>query len=57
MCVCVHLCMYVVYVCIYAAPGICLGDSSDIIHGIYRRVVLMTAFVVYPEAIIRGWLL
>ena len=44
----------------YAAPGLplpCLGDSSDISRGIYLRAACMTAFVVYPEAIIRGWLL
>ena len=37
----------------YAAPGVpCLGDSLDKSHGIYLRAVFMTAFVVYPEAII-----
>ena len=42
----------------YAAPGVpCLGDSSDKSHGIYLRMVFMTAFVVCPEVIIRGWLL
>ena len=41
-----------------AAPGVpCLSDSSDKSHGIYLRVAFMTAFVVYPEAIIQGRLL
>ena len=42
----------------YAAPGVtCLGDSSDKSRGVYLRVMFMTAFVVYLEAIIQGWLL
>ena len=41
-----------------AAPGVtCLDDSSYKSRGIYLRVAFMTASVVYPEAIIRGWLL
>ena len=37
----------------YAAPGVlCLGDSSDKRWGIYLRAAFMTAFLVYPEAII-----
>ena len=41
-----------------ATPGVpCLSDSSDKSHGIYLRVAFMTAFIVYPEAIIRGRLL
>ena len=41
-----------------AAPGVpCLSDSSDKSDDVYLRVVFMTAFVVYPEAIIRGRLL
>ena len=40
---------------LYAAPGVpCLGDSSDKSRGIHLRAVFMTAFIVYPEAIIRG---
>ena len=34
-----------------------LGDCSDTSHGVYSRVVFMILVVVYPEAIIRGWLL
>ena len=42
----------------YAAPGVpCLGDTSDKSRGVYLRTAFLTAFVVYPEAIIRGWLL
>ena len=42
----------------YAAPGVpCLGDSSDKSCSVYLRVAFMTAFVVYSEAIIRGFLL
>ena len=41
-----------------AALGVpCLSDSSDKSRGIYLRAAFMTAFVVYPEAIIRGRLL
>ena len=35
-----------------AAPVPHLGDSSDKSHSIYLRVAFMTAFVVYPKAII-----
>ena len=36
-----------------AAPGVpCLSDSSDKSWGVYQRAAFMTAFVVYPEAII-----
>ena len=42
----------------YAAPGVlCLGYSSDKSRGIYLRAAFMTAILVYPEAIIWGWLL
>ena len=41
-----------------AAPGVpCLSDGSDKSRGVYLRAAFMTAFVVYPEAIIQGWLL
>ena len=44
--------------CTSGCTGVpCLGDSLDKSHGIYLRVAFMTASVVYPEAIIRGWLL
>ena len=43
---------------INAAPGVPrLSDSSDKSRGIYLRAAFTTAFVVYPEAIIRGRLL
>ena len=43
---------------VYAAPTVpCLGESSDKSRGIYLRAMFMIAFVVYPEAIIRGQLL
>ena len=36
-----------------AAPGVpCLSDSSDKSCGVYLRTAFMTAFVVYPEALI-----
>ena len=42
----------------YAAPGVpCLGDSSDKSCGIHLKAVFITAFLVYPEAIIQGRLL
>ena len=42
----------------YAAPEVpCLGDSSDKICGVYLRAAFMTAFLVYPEAIILEQLL
>ena len=42
----------------YAASGVpCLGDSSDKSRGVHLRAVFMTAFLVYPEAIIQGRLL
>ena len=38
-----------------AAPGVpCLSDSSDKSRSVYLRAAFMTAFVVYPEAIIRA---
>ena len=37
--------------------SMCLGHCSDTSHGVYSRVVFITLVVVYPEAIIRGWLL
>ena len=37
----------------YAAPRVpCLGDSLDKSRSMYLRVAFMTAFVVYPVAII-----
>ena len=33
------------------------GNSLDKNHGVHLRAMFMTAFVVYPEAIIRGRLL
>ena len=42
----------------YATPGVsCLGDSSDKSRGVHLKAVFMTAFLVYPEAIIQGQLL
>ena len=42
----------------YAALGVpCLGDSSDKIRGIHLKAMFMTAFLVYPEAIIQWRLL
>ena len=50
-------------VAIYTWSSTCLmlhtwsSDSSDKSRGIYLRAAFMTAFVVYPEAIIQGRLL
>ena len=46
---------FILHLWLHGVP--CLRDSSDKSHSIYLRVAFMTASVVYPEAIIQGWLL